>query len=162
MDFFGAVGTVEQAEQPNYLAEGQIPLFNGCLEALGTKSRLFYAMRHDANDNSVSFNSLQNIELLRRALLGERNRGVLKAVPPLLFALYINDIDRLTEGVEGALTGNDLSFTTNRTNQMQCKFDRLRGYAARKGLAVNVSKSEVVHFNSRAGSQLPTFRCRED
>eukprot|EP00983_Pelagomonas_calceolata_P084023 1156277-Pelagomonas_calceolata.AAC.9 len=26
MDIFRAVGTVEQAEQPNYLAEGQTPL----------------------------------------------------------------------------------------------------------------------------------------
>eukprot|EP00983_Pelagomonas_calceolata_P122458 1160911-Pelagomonas_calceolata.AAC.12 len=59
------------------------------------------------------------------------------------------------------LYADDLSFTTNRTDQMQCMLDRLRGYAARKGLTVNVAKS-VVHFNSRAGSQLPTFRCGED
>eukprot|EP00983_Pelagomonas_calceolata_P126100 1161269-Pelagomonas_calceolata.AAC.13 len=45
---------------------------------------------------------------------------------------------------------------------MQCMLDRLRGYAARKGLTVIVAKSEVVHFNSGAGSQLPTFRYGKD
>eukprot|EP00983_Pelagomonas_calceolata_P088285 1157169-Pelagomonas_calceolata.AAC.1 len=103
-------------------------------------------------------------------------RGVKQGCPlsPLLFALYINDTDRLAEGVEGAVAGtegvrvthmlyvDDLSFTTNRTDQLQCMLDRLRGYAARKGLTVNAAKSEVVHFNSRAGSQLPTCRYGED
>eukprot|EP00983_Pelagomonas_calceolata_P081446 1155579-Pelagomonas_calceolata.AAC.1 len=57
---------------------------------------------------------------------------------------------------------DDLSYTTIRTDRMQWMLDRLRGYAARKGLIVNVAKSEVVHFNSRAGSQLPKFRYGED
>eukprot|EP00983_Pelagomonas_calceolata_P001147 40028-Pelagomonas_calceolata.AAC.1 len=34
--------------------------------------------------------------------------------------------------------------------------DRLHGYAQRKGLIINVSKSEVVHFNSK-GNNVPIF-----
>jgi len=35
--------------------------------------------------------------------------------------------------------------------------NRLSGYALRKGLIVNTSKSEVVHFNSR-GTSVPVFK----
>eukprot|EP00983_Pelagomonas_calceolata_P120770 1160736-Pelagomonas_calceolata.AAC.15 len=59
-----------------------------------------------------------------------------------------NKLGILAEGAKGAVTGtkvfrvthmlyaNDLSFTTNRTDQMQCMLDRLRGHAARKGLTI--------------------------
>eukprot|EP00983_Pelagomonas_calceolata_P033841 1060331-Pelagomonas_calceolata.AAC.1 len=40
---------------------------------------------------------------------------------------------------------------------MQVMLNRLRAYAMRKGLTVNISKSEVVHFNSRSCSSLSTF-----
>eukprot|EP00983_Pelagomonas_calceolata_P026275 824871-Pelagomonas_calceolata.AAC.5 len=60
------------------------------------------------------------------------------------------------------LYANVFSITTNRTDQMQCMLDRLCGYAARKGLTLNVAELEVVHFNSRVGSQSPTFKCGED
>eukprot|EP00983_Pelagomonas_calceolata_P062839 1147457-Pelagomonas_calceolata.AAC.5 len=71
---------------------------------------------------------------------------------PLLFLLYINDIDRLAEGVKRAVTGtegvrvtrmlykDDLSFTPSRTDQMQCMLDRLRGCAARKEMLDSTSK----------------------
>jgi len=52
---------------------------------------------------------------------------------------------------------DDLSLTTNKPEQMQLMLNRLRGYADRKGLTVNVGKSEVVHFNARSGSRLHTF-----
>eukprot|EP00967_Tisochrysis_lutea_P083892 scaffold116998_cov19-Tisochrysis_lutea.AAC.1 len=69
-----------------------------------------------------------------------------------------------TEGVRvtNMLCADDLSFTTDRTDQMQCMLDKLIGYAARKGLTVSVAKLEVVHSDSCAGSHLPTFRYGED
>eukprot|EP00983_Pelagomonas_calceolata_P022612 712011-Pelagomonas_calceolata.AAC.1 len=39
---------------------------------------------------------------------------------------------------------------------MQVMLNRLRAYAMRKGLTVNTSKLEVMHFN-RSCSSLPTF-----
>eukprot|EP00983_Pelagomonas_calceolata_P003205 104436-Pelagomonas_calceolata.AAC.1 len=44
---------------------------------------------------------------------------------------------------------------------MQVMLNRLRGYAMRKGLTVNTSKSEVMHFNGRSCSSLPTFMYRD-
>jgi len=79
---------------------------------------------------------------------------------PLLFALNINDIDSIAEGVEGAITGSstirvahmlyadDLCLITNRPDQLQTMLNRLDKYTKRKGLNINTTKSEVVHFNS--------------
>ena len=98
--------------------------------------------------------------------------GVKQGCPlsPLLFSLYINDMGRhISEGIKGALIGDgvngvpymlyadDLSLTTNDPGEMQVMLNRLWAYAAKKGLTVNTSKSEVVHFNSRPCSSLPTF-----
>mmetsp|Transcript_668 Transcript_668/g.1630 ORF Transcript_668/g.1630 Transcript_668/m.1630 type:complete len:288 (+) Transcript_668:3417-4280(+) len=98
--------------------------------------------------------------------------GVKQGCPlsPLLFSLYINDMGRdISEGIRGAVTGDgvngvsymlyadDLSLTTNDPGEMQVMLNRLRAYAMRKGLTVNTSKSEVIHFNSRSCSSLPTF-----
>jgi len=110
------------------------------------------------------------VDGLKRATVSP-TRGVKQGCPlsPLLFALYINDIDRLADGVEGAVTGSpgvrvthllyadDLGLTTNKPEQMQCMLNRLRSYADRKGLTVNVGKSEVVHFNAGARSRLHVF-----
>jgi len=91
--------------------------------------------------------------------------GVKQGCPlsPLLFSLYINDVDRIARDVRhgGAVTGiadvcvthtlyaDDLSLTANEPGQLQMMLDRLSAYALRKGSIVNTSKSEVVHFNSR-------------
>ncbi len=65
--------------------------------------------------------------------------------PLLLFSLYINDIDLIAEGVEGAITGSsrvrvthmlnadDLCLTANRPDQLQTMLNRLDKYARRKG-----------------------------
>ncbi len=78
----------------------------------------------------------------------------------LCFSLYISDVDCIARDVRGAMTGkadvcvthmlyaDDLSLTANEPGQLQMMLDRLSAYAQRKGLIVNTSKSEVVHFNS--------------
>jgi len=98
------------------------------------------------------------------------NRGVKHGCPlsPLLFSLYINDVDCIARDVCGAVTGiadvcvthmlyaDDLSLTANEPGQLQILLDRLSAYALRKGPIVNASKSEVVHFNSRR-TRVPVF-----
>eukprot|EP00983_Pelagomonas_calceolata_P020107 634720-Pelagomonas_calceolata.AAC.1 len=87
---------------------------------------------------------------------------------PLLFCPYVNDVDCLADTVQGAATGasdvrvshmlyaDDLCLTANHPTELQIMLDRLHGYAQRKGLIINVSKSEVVHFNSE-GNNVPIF-----
>ncbi len=47
------------------------------------------------------------------------------------------------------LYADDLSLTANEPGQLQIMLDRLSACALRKGMIVNTSKSEVLHFNSR-------------
>jgi len=54
------------------------------------------------------------------------------------------------------LYADDLSLTANEPDQLQMMLDRLSAYALRKGLIVNTSKLEVVHFNSRS-TRVPVF-----
>jgi len=97
-------------------------------------------------------------------------RGVMQGCPlsPLLFSLYIYDMDSIAEGVEGAITGSstirvthtlyadDLCLLANRPDQLQTMLNRLDEYTKRKGLTINTAKSKVVDFNSH-GLNVPTF-----
>ena len=102
------------------------------------------------------------------------SRGVKQGCPlsPLLFSLYVNDVDEIAEGVQGAVTGmpgfcvthmlyaDDLTLTANDHNALQKMLDRLHVYAQRKHLIINTAKSEVVHFNS-SGPDVPVLRIGE-
>mmetsp|Transcript_1516 Transcript_1516/g.3357 ORF Transcript_1516/g.3357 Transcript_1516/m.3357 type:complete len:193 (-) Transcript_1516:572-1150(-) len=101
-------------------------------------------------------------------------RGVKQGCPlsPLLFSLYINDVDLIAEDVRGAVTGtenvrvthmlyaDDLTLLSNEPGALQTMLSRLNVYARKKHL-INVVKSEVVHFNS-IGNNLPVFTIGSD
>jgi len=80
---------------------------------------------------------------------------------PLLFAIYLNDIDGIADGVKGAPTStpkfflvthmlfaDDLCLMSNAPNHMQTMLNKLQACAQRKSLTVNTQKSEVICFNS--------------
>ena len=60
-------------------------------------------------------------------------------------------------GVAVMLYADDLALMTNCPHEMHRMLDNLRRYAERKGLTVNTAKSEVVHFNHKSGSAVPSF-----
>eukprot|EP00983_Pelagomonas_calceolata_P133802 1161999-Pelagomonas_calceolata.AAC.3 len=95
---------------------------------------------------------------------------------PLLFSLYINDVDLIAEDVRGAVTGtedvcvthmlyadsasDDLTLLSNEAGAIQIMSSRLNVYARKKhhdDLIINTVRSEVVHFNS-IGKNLPVLR----
>jgi hypothetical protein len=96
--------------------------------------------------------------------------GVKQGCPlsPLLFAIYLNDVDSVADGVQGALTAipnfmvthllfaDDLVFVANRQANLQALLNNLKEYATEKSLVVNTQKSQVICFNSRTDN-LPTF-----
>ncbi len=83
-------------------------------------------------------------------------RGVKQGCPlsPLLFSLYISDVDCIARDVRGAVTrvadvrvshmlyADDLSLTANEPDQLQMMLDRLSANALRKGLM-------CTHLNQR-------------
>jgi hypothetical protein len=100
-------------------------------------------------------------------------RGVKQGCPlsPLLFSLFINDVDEEFEtGFMGAVTGteglgvthmlyaDDLTLTAYDPVQLQKMLRQLEWYAAREGLTVNVQKSYIVNFNAYRNSAFPIFR----
>ncbi len=77
---------------------------------------------------------------------------------PLLFAIYLNDIDSIADGVKGVLTGtqnfvvtrmfaDDLCLMSNDPNYMQTMLNKLQAYARRKSLTVNTQKysTQLLH-----------------
>jgi len=96
--------------------------------------------------------------------------GVKQGCPlsPLLFAIYLNDIDTVAEGVQGAVTAipdftvthllfaDNLAFMANIPSTLQALLNNLKDYAIRKSLVVNTQKSQVICINSRS-TNLPTF-----
>ncbi len=78
------------------------------------------------------------------------------SLSPLLFSLYIHDIDLIAEGEEGAITGSssarvthmpyadDLCLTANRPDLLQTMLNRSDVYARRRGLTMNVQSSPMM------------------
>ena len=73
---------------------------------------------------------------------------------PLLFSIYLNDIDSMTDGAQGAFTdftknmlfADDLSLPSNEHADLQTMLNKLRVYAEWRSLTVNTQKSEVVYL----------------
>jgi len=97
--------------------------------------------------------------------------GVKQGCPlsPLLFSIYLNDIDSVAEGIQGAVTAipnftvthmlfaDDLALLSNRPSDLQRLLNKLRVYAQRKSLIVNTQKSEIICFNSRSDTLPPLY-----
>ena len=83
--------------------------------------------------------------------------GVKQGCPlsPLLFSIYLNDVDSLAEGVQGAITGipnftvthllfaDDLSLTSTDHNELQTMLNKLTVHAQKKSFTVNTQKSRL-------------------
>jgi len=88
---------------------------------------------------------------------------------PLLFAIYLNDIDSIADGGKGALTGtqifsgdphavaDNLSLMFSNPNHMQTMLNKLVAFAQGKSLSVNMRKSELMCFNSDTNNLPPLF-----
>jgi len=55
------------------------------------------------------------------------------------------------------LYADDLNLLANAPDAMLTMLSRLKIYARFKHLTIKTAKSEVVHFNSKRGAQVPTF-----
>jgi len=96
--------------------------------------------------------------------------GVKQGCPlsPLLFAIYLNNIDSVADGVEGTLSStkffvthmlfaDDLCLMSSDPNHMQTMLNKERAHARRKSFNVNSQKSEVMCFNSYTSNLPPLF-----
>ena len=100
------------------------------------------------------------------------DKGVKQGCPlsPLLFSLYINDLDRhLDTEVKGAITAmalmkishcdyaDDIVILANSADDLQSQLNRLSAFARSKRLTVNTEKTKVLVFFSADTTTLPTF-----
>jgi hypothetical protein len=94
--------------------------------------------------------------------------GVKQGCPlsPLLFSIYLNDIDSVTDEAQGALTGfnvksmlfaDDLSLPSNEHAVLQAMLNKLRVNAEKKSLTVSTQKSGVMCFNSNSENLSPLY-----
>ena len=76
---------------------------------------------------------------------------------PILFNLFINDIEKLFEDIEGFKIGSknlkfllyadDLLILCKSQSDLQLSVSRLHKYTQKWGLTINVSKSKVIVFS---------------
>eukprot|EP00983_Pelagomonas_calceolata_P044462 1139303-Pelagomonas_calceolata.AAC.1 len=88
---------------------------------------------------------------------------------PLLFSIYPNDINEISEDSEGAYIGapnfhvsnllyaDDLCLTSNTPNNFQAMLNHLKAYARRKFLTVNIKTSVIVCFKFKTNNLPPLF-----
>jgi len=81
-----------------------------------------------------------------------------------------NDIGMIAEGVLSAVTGSEdvrgthmlyadgLTLLANALGALLTMLDRLAVYARSQHLTINTAKSEVVHFNSNRGAEVPIMK----
>eukprot|EP00983_Pelagomonas_calceolata_P067576 1149523-Pelagomonas_calceolata.AAC.1 len=95
--------------------------------------------------------------------------GVKQGYPlsPLLFSIYLNEVNEISEGIEGACTGapnfhvsnllyaDDLCLTSNSPNNLQARLNRLKACARRKFLTVNTKNLLTSVLNPRPITCLP-------
>eukprot|EP00983_Pelagomonas_calceolata_P116464 1160307-Pelagomonas_calceolata.AAC.8 len=143
-------------------AEKRVPAVNG----RGTErfnvlapyvARLFAAMMEKA-ENPTCWKAAKLTPLHKKGSL----------LDPANFCMLAMAISESADNVQGAVTGasdvrvthvlyaDDLCLTANDPTELQIMLDRLHGYAQRKGLTINVVKSELVHFHSK-GNNVPIF-----
>eukprot|EP00983_Pelagomonas_calceolata_P126557 1161318-Pelagomonas_calceolata.AAC.1 len=120
------------------------------------------------NDDSILVDGCQPLQCKQTFV--RPHLGVQQGCPlfPLLFPLYINDVDRLAENVQGVVTGSrelqvtnmlyagNLCLTFNQPKKLQQMLNRLHAYAQLKGLVINVAKYVIMRNNSR-GNNVPAF-----
>lgn len=106
-----------------------------------------------------------------RELVCQPSIGVKQGCPlsPLLSSIYLNSIDSVADGVQGALPGipnlmvthilsaDDLAFMANDHRHLQTILNKLRVYAERTPLTVNKQNSEVVCFDPNSGNLSSLF-----